>query len=100
MEELEQQDPGAAERIWDSYEVVSVPSGGSLLLQYGNGIRSWQWVTSIFMHAGIGHLVGNMIFLWSFGLIVEGKVGWKVFLAIYFLMGVGESGIEQIMMLG
>lgn len=100
LEELELSDPDAAAEQWESFDFVPVSSGDSLLLQYGNGVRPWQWVSSIFMHAGIGHLIGNMIFLWSFGLIVEGKVGWKAFLAIYFAIGVGQSGIEQIMMLG
>ncbi len=69
-----------------------------LSLEYGNGIKPWQWVTSIFMHAGFFHLLFNMVTLWAFGLVVEGKVGALVFLALYFGIGVGESGIEQILL--
>jgi hypothetical protein len=52
------------------------------------------------MHAGIGHLIGNLIFLWAFGLIVEGKVGWQPFLLLYLAIGCGQSALEQLLMLG
>ncbi len=58
----------------------------ALSVEFGS-FKPWQWVTNNFMHSGWGHLIGNMIFLWAFGLIVEGKVGWLVFSAIY--LGVG-----------
>ncbi|WDQ16663.1 rhomboid family intramembrane serine protease [Rhodopirellula sp. P2] len=62
-------------------------------------IHPLQWVTSVFLHAGPFHLMGNMFFLWAFGLIVEGKVGaWK-FLLIYLGIAVGECIVEQLMML-
>lgn len=53
-----------------------------LLIQY-NQINPLQWLTGSFMHAGLGHLVGNMVFLFCFGLVVEGKAGNLRFLAIY-----------------
>ena len=46
------------------------------------------------------HLIGNMIYLWGFGLIVEGKVGWWRFLMIYLAIGAIECAIEQTLMLG
>ena len=70
------------------------------LLEHGAGLHPEQWVLSVFMHAGFGHLIGNMLFLWVFGLVVEGKLGWMRFLACYLLIGVGESAIEQVLMLG
>ncbi len=70
------------------------------ILHWGQGWNPLQWVSSIFMHAGIGHLLGNMFCLWGFGLIVEGKIGWWRFLAVYLGIGVGQSMIEQTMMLG
>ena len=41
-----------------------------------------------------------MIFLWVFGLIVEGKIGWWKFLACYLGIGIVHSMLEQIVMLG
>ncbi len=72
----------------------------SWILAYGHGLHPAQWLTSIFSHAGIQHLVGNMIFLWVFGLIVEGKIGWWKFLACYLGIGMIHSMLEQIVMLG
>lgn len=54
---------------------------GPWLLSYGDGLHPLQWITSNFLHAGALHLLGNMIFLWAFGLVVEGKLGWWLRLA-------------------
>lgn len=70
------------------------------VLEHGNGLHPLEWLGSMFMHAGPFHLLGNMLFLWIFGLVVEGKVGWWRFLAIYLGIGVAQSAIEQIAMLG
>jgi len=45
-------------------------------LQYGEGLSPVQWFSSAFAHAGVMHILGNMFFLWGFGLVVEGKLGW------------------------
>jgi membrane associated rhomboid family serine protease len=68
-------------------------------LRLGDGIHPLQWLTSLFLHVGPGHLVGNMIFLWVFGLVVEGKVGSLWFLALYLTAGVLESAITQVVQL-
>ncbi|WP_158545181.1 rhomboid family intramembrane serine protease [Bremerella cremea] len=52
-------------------------------LQFGEGLKPWQWITSSFLHGNLLHLVSNMIFLTLFGLIVEGKLGWWKFLGVY-----------------
>lgn len=64
-------------------------------LVLGSGIHPLQWVTSNFMHLGIGHLVENMIFLWAFGIIVEGKLGWWAFSLVYLGLGASESAALQ-----
>ena len=48
-------------------------------------------VTATFLHANLGHLVGNMLFLGVLGLLVEGALGRRLFLATYLLGGVGAS---------
>lgn len=45
-------------------------------------------ITSVFLHAGVFHLVGNMLFLWVFGRRVEDACGPFRFLAYYLLAGV------------
>jgi len=66
-------------------------------LVVGDGVHPLQWVTNIFMHLGLGHLVGNMLFLWAFGIIVEGKLGWRAFTLVYLGLGVVESALMQIL---
>jgi membrane associated rhomboid family serine protease len=69
------------------------------LLAFGQGVHPVQWVTSLFLHDGLGHLLGNMLFLWVFGLVIEGKLGWWRFLLVYLGLGALESGVTQIFML-
>jgi membrane associated rhomboid family serine protease len=42
----------------------------------------------MFLHADVGHIFGNMIFLWVFGDDVEEALGRRRFLAFYLLCGV------------
>jgi len=44
-------------------------------------------VTSLFVHAGVLHLVGNMLFLWVFGRAVEDRLGSPSYLAFFLLAG-------------
>lgn len=70
-----------------------------LALRYGEW-KPWQWVTSVFLHADFIHLAVNMLYLWVFGLVVEGKVGWWRFLAVYGTIAVASNLVEQTLLLG
>lgn len=70
------------------------------LLQYGNGLHPTEWLAYNFLHFGLVHLLGNMFFLWAFGIVVEGKLGWWKFLAIYLGVGVSGGFLIQVAMLG
>jgi len=48
-------------------------------------------LTSLFIHGGFVHLVGNMIFLWVFGDNLESALGHATFLVLYLLAGVAAS---------
>ena len=48
----------------------------------------YPFVTSMFLHAGWGHLLGNMWTLWIFGDNVEDRMGGARFLAFYLLTGI------------
>jgi len=74
--------------------------GDDWTLQYGNGLHPLEWVLSVFVHADIGHLLGNMLFLWVFGHLVEGKLGNEKFVVLYLLLAVVGGAIEQTLMLG
>ena len=48
-------------------------------------------LTSIFLHAGWMHLLGNMLFLWVYGDNIEDAMGHTRFLAFYLLCGVAAT---------
>jgi membrane associated rhomboid family serine protease len=52
--------------------------------------------TSIFLHAGFAHLLGNMLFLWIFGDNVEEFFGHVGYLAFYLFCGVA-SGLVHVL---
>jgi membrane associated rhomboid family serine protease len=68
------------------------------MLAFGEGLQPVQWVTSMFMHNDIMHLVGNLIFLWGFGLVIEGKIGWWRFLLVYLGLGIVQAAVVQMCM--
>ncbi len=44
--------------------------------------------TSMFMHGGFVHIIGNMLYLWIFGNNVEDRLGHFRFLVFYFSSGI------------
>jgi membrane associated rhomboid family serine protease len=74
--------------------------GAAWTLVRGDGLHPVQWLTSVFMHADLEHLIGNMIFLWAFGIVVEGKLGALPFLAVYLGIGVSQAALMQVVSLG
>jgi len=48
-------------------------------------------ISSMFMHGGFMHLIGNMLFLWIFGDNVEHRFGSKLFLIFYLVTGIVAS---------
>jgi membrane associated rhomboid family serine protease len=51
----------------------------------------WQLVSYLFVHAGLWHLVLNMLMLWMFGTVLEDTWGSKRFLVYYFFCGIGAG---------
>lgn len=51
-------------------------------------------LTSMFMHAGVAHIFGNMLFLWIFGDNVEDKLGHATFTIFYVLAGVSAAATQ------
>jgi membrane associated rhomboid family serine protease len=48
-------------------------------------------ITSMFMHGGIAHIAGNMLYLWIFGDNIENAIGHKRYLLFYLLCGIIAS---------
>ena len=51
----------------------------------------YRMVSCMFLHAGIDHLVGNMIFLAALGEMLEPKIGHLSFGILYIISGIGSS---------
>jgi rhomboid family protein len=51
-------------------------------------------ITSMFMHGGWLHIIGNMWFLWIFGNNIEDAMGHTRFAAFYVLCGIVAAGAQ------
>jgi rhomboid family protein len=51
-------------------------------------------ITSMFLHGGWAHLLGNMLFLWIFGNNVEDALGRLRFLVFYLLGGITATALQ------
>ncbi len=83
-----------------AFVLLDADAAEPYVLVHGDGLHPLQWITSNFIHGNIMHLAGNLIFLWAFALVVEGKVGFFPFLAIYLGLGFVQCGLEQVVMQG
>ena len=70
-------------------------SNPDVILEYlafsGNNLlkgRVWTLITSLFLHADLLHLVGNMLFLYVFGNTIEEDLGATKTLGAFFVGGV------------
>jgi membrane associated rhomboid family serine protease len=71
--------------------VISAASEGPCRL----GGATWSTLlTSMFLHGGWGHLLGNMWFLWVFGNNIEDSMGHARFVVFYLLCGVGAAAAQ------
>lgn len=66
-------------------------SFGAVPIYIVNGERLWTLLTSMFMHADIMHLLGNIVYLWVFGDNIEDVLGHTKYLAFYLLGGLTAS---------
>jgi membrane associated rhomboid family serine protease len=56
----------------------------------------WQLVTYMFLHAGVFHILFNMLSLWMFGTDLERLWGSRFFTRYYFVTGIG-AGIVTVL---
>jgi len=68
---------------------------------FGNAQLEGQWIpasttiiTSMFLHGGWLHLIGNMLYLWIFGDNIEDRIGRGRFLVFYLVCG-GVAALGQ-----
>src|SRR5256885_8010579 len=89
------------QEIWSGHDVITPnrvvvqPVTGQRLLVPGLQPTPFSvyltLITSMFMHGGIAHIFGNMLFLWIFGDNVEDRMGHVRYLIFYLVWGVLAS---------
>ena len=86
--------------VSDDHVVVDPATGQELMAP---GLQPTPWsvyltlLTSMFMHGGTAHLLGNMWFLWIFGDNVEDRMGHPRYLSFYLLTGLAASMSHVVM---
>jgi len=59
--------------------------------------RPWTFVTYMFVHAGLLHLLANMLMLYVFGTAVESRMGSRNFILYYLYCGVGAAVLSLLL---
>ena len=67
---------------------------GTLYWVENPNFHTYQFITYMFLHGGIGHLFSNMFALWMFGRTLEYELGSKRFLTYYMVCGIGAALIQ------
>ncbi len=80
-------DFGQSTEVYQKVEsFFSLPSNASRLLY-----RPWSLITHMFMHASIGHIFWNMLFMYWFGKIIVEYIGQNKLLGLYVWGGIGGA---------
>ncbi len=83
------------ESFFSAFALVPCELTGQCAIAAGAPEPRWITLfTSMFMHAGWDHLLGNMAFLLAFGIHVERAMGVARFFGFYLLCGLGASVLE------
>ena len=82
-------DPRASDVAVYAYGMVpAVLFGTAALPAQLHPVPAWATIfTSMFLHGGWAHLLGNMLYLWLFGRGVEEALGGARYLVFYFVCG-------------
>ena len=86
--------PRAAVRFVYLYGLIPLEiSSGDLMVPHPVPLYGTIF-TSMFVHGGLFHLAGNMLYLWIFGDNVEDRLGRVRYLLFYLLSGVGAAAAQ------
>ncbi len=80
---IEMQQLGIGEAAFEQF----IQTYGAIPAEITNGQDYFTLFTSMFLHAGWAHIIGNMLFLWIFADNIEATIGNIPFLLFYLLGG-------------
>ena len=72
----------------------AIYSFGFIPRLFEEGQQYYRLVTHMFLHGGIMHLGGNMLFLWIFGDNMEEEMGHGPFLGFYLASGLAAAMLQ------
>ncbi len=75
---------------------TTVPLGPGMQCVLTAEPHLWTILTSMFMHGGWLHIIGNMWFLWVFGNNIEDSMGHTRFVVFYLLCGVAAAAAQML----
>jgi membrane associated rhomboid family serine protease len=81
------------------YQVSLGEAVNEFILDWGLVPAAFSWatvLTSMFLHGGLLHVAGNVLYLWIFGDNVEDRMGHGRFLAFYLLCGASAAIAQTI----
>ncbi|HET8923771.1 MAG TPA: rhomboid family intramembrane serine protease [Candidatus Acidoferrum sp.] len=87
--------PRAYDAFLFTYSVVPTRFLGFLDGHTSFEVAFLPLLTSMFLHGGLLHLAGNMLFLWIFGDNVEDSLGHLPYLFFYLVCGVGAGLLQS-----
>ena len=84
-------------------QLLGAHSFEGVILKYGlvpilvvNGLELYRLLTHMFLHGGLLHIFGNMLFLYIFGDNVESAMGPLRYLIFYLLGGLAAAAIHML----
>lgn len=80
------------------YAVINTFGSTPSLMWARQGAGVISTITSMFLHGGFFHLIGNMLFLWVFGRRVEDACGPARFLLFYLLAGTSSDLVTALVL--
>jgi len=90
-----QQTPAGLQEVGVFCNGQTLPDGTVAHVSARGTIPTWETVfTSMFMHASILHIAGNMLFLWIFGATIEDATGPVKFFFFYILGGIAALALQ------
>ncbi|HTK46031.1 MAG TPA: rhomboid family intramembrane serine protease [Patescibacteria group bacterium] len=81
----------ALERFFEQWGAVPARITGALESGDYFGGATLGMITSMFLHGGWLHILGNMLYLWIFGNNVEDRLGRIPFLVFYLIGGIAAA---------
>lgn len=104
LEELERYVRAVADTPREAHELAGRTSRYDIVV-FEHGFRPaapdpWDLLTAMFLHGGLAHLAGNMLFLWIFGNNVEHRLGKLGYLLAYLGTGVAATAGDAVLRWG